>query len=83
MSDDGIQQLLNLMMQKQNEIKEWSRTEMIRELEKIGIGPRDADRVITLADDRGLLGTRPVGRSNRKRYFVKPKKRRPREPRDK
>ena len=71
MSEDRIQQLLNLMMQKHNKILEWSRAEMMRELEQIGVGSREADRVITLAEDRGLLGTRPVGRSNRKRYFIK------------
>jgi len=73
MSEDRIQQLLNLMMQKQNEIMEWSRAEMIRELEQTGVGSREADRVVTLAEDRGLLGTRPVGKSKRKRYFIKPK----------
>ena len=83
MSEDRIQQLLNLMMQKQNEIMEWSRAEMIRELEQTGVGSREADRVVALAEDRGLLGTRPVGKSNRKRYFIKPTKRRPRKPRDK
>ena len=71
MSDNRVQQLLNLMKQKQNEIHEWSRAEMIRELEQVGVGSREADRVISLAADRGLLGTRPVGRGKRIRYFIK------------
>ncbi len=72
MPEDKIKQLLDLMRRRQNERLEWSRAEMIRELEQVGVGYREADRVITLAEDRGLLDARPIGRSNRKRYFIRP-----------
>ena len=71
MKQNGLQELLKRMRRKRNQRLEWSRSEMIKELEQAGMGPREADRVITQAETLELLGLRPVGKGSRKRFFLK------------
>lgn len=71
MTQNGLQELLGRMRHNRNQRLEWSRSELIEELEQAGMGPREADRVITQAETLGLLGSRPVGKGRRKRFFLK------------
>jgi hypothetical protein len=88
MTQNGLRELVERMRHNRHQRLEWSRSELIDELEQVGMGPREADRVITRAETLGLLGLRPVGKGHRKRFFLKeetktdrPKRRTPAKPR--
>lgn len=71
MSQDRIQQLIDYMRNNLHKAREWSPTELINALEQMGMGSREADRIITQALTLGLLDSRPIGRTGkRKRLFL-------------